>query len=158
MARRFIVKEPDPVLHKKCKPVEKFDDKLGELLDDMRETMLYADGVGLAAPQVGILRRLAVVEVDDFYVELINPIITKAKGEQVGPEGCLSVENYHCRVKRPYEITVEYQDRYGKRQKLKTEGFVARACCHEIDHLDGILFVDRFYDDKVDAEDEVKSK
>ena len=70
----------------------------------------------------------------------------------------MSVENYHCRVKRPYEITVEYQDRSGKRQKLKTEGFVARACCHEIDHLDGILFVDRFYDDKVDAEDEVKSK
>ena len=104
------------------------------------------------------LAGLAVVEVDDFYVELINPVITKAKGEQVGPEGCLSVENYHCRVKRPYEITVEYQDRYGKRQKLKTEGFVARACCHEIDHLDGILFVDRFYDDKVDAEDEVKSK
>ena len=101
MARRFIVKEPDPVLHKKCKPVEKFDDKLGELLDDMRETMLYADGVGLAGPQVGILRRLAVVEVDDFYVELINPVITKAKGEQVGPEGCMSVENYHCIVNCP---------------------------------------------------------
>lgn len=156
MAKRFIVKEPDPVLHKKCKLVDKFDAKLGELLDDMRETMLAADGVGLAGPQVGLLRRVAVVEVGDFYVELVNPVITKTKGEQIGVEGCLSIENYNCRVSRPYQVTVEYQDRFGKHQKLKAEGFIARACCHEIDHLDGVLFVDRYYDDNVDEEEEIR--
>ncbi len=143
MALRDIVTDPNPTLRKKCREVEVFDEKLGKLLDDMKETMRYADGVGLAGPQVGILRRVAVVEVDDFYIEFVNPVIVKQKGEQDGGEACLSVPEKSANVKRPYKVTVEYQDRYGKNMTVTAEGFIARAFCHEIDHLDGILFYDR---------------
>ena len=142
MALRDIVTDPNPTLRKKCRPVEVFDEKLGRLLDDMRETMKHADGVGLAGPQVGILRRLAVVEVEDFYIELINPVIVKKSGSQDGPEGCLSVPHRQESVVRPYKVTVDYQDRHGNPMTATAEGFVARAFCHEIDHLDGILYYD----------------
>ncbi|MDE6189856.1 MAG: peptide deformylase [Clostridia bacterium] len=143
MALRDIITDPNPTLRKKCREVEVFDEKLGKLLDDMRETMEKADGVGLAAPQIGILRRIAVVEVDDFYIEFVNPVIVKTKGEQVGPEACLSVPSKSATVKRPHKVTVEYQDRDGKLMSVTAEGFIARAFCHEIDHLDGILYYDR---------------
>lgn len=142
MALRDIVKDPNPTLRKKCRPVDVFDEKLGKLLDDMRETMIHADGVGLAAPQIGILRRIAVVQVDDFYIEFVNPEIVKTSGKQVGPEACLSVPGKSCDVKRPYKVTVEYQDRHGKYMSVTAEEFIARAFCHEIDHLDGVLYYD----------------
>lgn len=148
MALRDIVKDPNPTLRKKCRPVEVFDDKLGKLIDDMRETMIHADGVGLAAPQVGILRRIAVVQVDDFYIEFVNPEIVKAKGSQIGPEACLSVPGKSCDVKRPNQVTVYYQDRHGNEMSVTAEGFIARAFCHEIDHLDGTLYYDKKYDGK----------
>ena len=147
MALRDIVKDPNPTLRKVCRPVENFDDKLGRLLDDMKETMIKADGVGLAGPQVGILRRIAVVKVDDFYIEFVNPVIVKTSGSQVGPEACLSVPNKSCNVKRPMRVTVDYQDRYGKEMSVTAEGFIARAFCHEIDHLDGKLYYD-YYEEK----------
>lgn len=144
MALRQIVKDTDPQIRKKSREVTSFDDKLATLLDDMRETMLKNDGVGLAGVQVGILRRVAVVETSaDFFRELVNPVILKESGEQEGIEGCLSVDNYNCYVIRPQKITLEYYDRYGKKHKEKVEGFDARACCHEIDHMDGILFKDK---------------
>ena len=142
MALRDIVKDPNPTLRKICRPVEIFDDKLGRLLDDMKETMIKADGVGLAGPLVGIFRRVAVVMVDDFYIEFVNPVIVKTKGSQIGPEACLSVPNKSGNVKRPFRVTVDYQDRYGKEMSVTAEGFIARAFCHEIDHLDGKLYYD----------------
>ena len=145
MALRNIVKDPDPQLRRKSREVDKFDDKLHKLLDDMRETMLANDGCGLAGPQVGILRRLCVVETPDFFIEMMNPVITCATGSQISPEGCLSVENKGCLVERPKHITVEYDDRYGKHHVKRIDGFEAKACCHEIDHLDGILFYDKEY-------------
>ena len=148
MALRDIVKDPNPTLRKKCRPVEVFDDKLGKLIDDMRDTMIHAAGVGLAAPQVGILRRIAVVLVDDFYIEFVNPEIVKTKGSQIGPEACLSVPGKSCDVKRPNQVTVYYQDRYGNDMSVTAEGFIARAFCHEIDHLDGTLYYDKKYDGK----------
>lgn len=145
MALRDIVMDPDPILRKKCREVVYFDQKLHKLLDDMKETMNNANGVGLAGPQVGILRRLAVVEVDDFYVELINPKIIEASGEQLGLEGCLSVDEEHCKVLRPMKVKVQYFDRNGIEQIVEVVGLSARACCHEIDHLDGILYYDNLY-------------
>lgn len=142
MALRDIVTDPNPTLRKKCRPVEIFDEKLGRLLDDMKETMNHADGVGLAGPQIGILRRIAVVQVDDFYIEFVNPVIVKTKGSQVGPEACLSVPGKSANVKRPFKVVVDYQDRYGKEMSVTAEGFIAKAFCHEIDHLDGILYYD----------------
>ena len=142
MALRDIVKDPNPTLRKICRPVEIFDDKLGRLLDDMKETMIKADGVGLAGPQVGILRRVAVVMVDDFYIEFVNPVIVKTKGSQIGPVSFLSVTNKSGNVKRPFRVTVDYQDRHGKEMSVTAEGFIARAFCHEIDHLDGKLYYD----------------
>lgn len=149
MAIRDIVKDSDPLLRKISRPVEVFDEKLGKLLDDMRETMKKADGVGLAGPQVGILRRLAVVEVGDIYMELINPEIIQTDGEQIGGEGCLSVEGRNCYVARPYYVKVKYFDRFGNQQISECEEFVARAVCHETDHLDGILFYDKEYKGKI---------
>ena len=149
MALRDIVTDPSETLRKKCRPVEIFDEKLGKLLDDMRETMIHADGVGLAAAQVGILRRIAVVQVDDFYIELINPVIVKTKGSQIGPEACLSVPGKNCNVKRPYKVTVDYQDRHGKEMSVTAKDFIARAFCHEIDHLDGVLYYDKAFKKEV---------
>lgn len=145
MALRNIVKDPDPLLRKKSRPVETFDKKLHVLLDDMRETMAKNDGVGLAAPQVGILRRAAVVEVGDFYVELVNPEVLESEGEQIDVEGCLSINNYNCYVARPERIKLRAQNRDGEFFELECRDFIARACLHEMDHLDGILFKDKCY-------------
>ncbi len=140
---REIVKEGDDVLRKVCRPVEKFDEKLHLLLDDMYETMLSADGVGLAAPQIGILRRIAVVDIGEGKIELINPEIIKTSGEQTGDEGCLSSPGVFGKVTRPMNVTVKAQDRFGKEFEVSGKELLARAFCHEIDHLDGVLFVDK---------------
>ena len=131
------------MLHKVCKPVDKFDDKLAQLLDDMHDTLAAADGAGLAAPQVGVLRRAALVmQEDGSYLEIINPEIIEASGEQNGPEGCLSVPGLYGMVSRPEKVTVRAQDRSGKEFIREAEGFTARAFCHEIDHLSGHLFTE----------------
>lgn len=145
MGLRDIVKEGDRLLTKKCRPVEKFDEKLAALLDDMAETLKVAEGVGLAAPQVGILRRVCIVDVDDGkgLVELVNPKIVAYSGKQSGAEGCLSCPNEYGVVERPMFVTVKAQDRYGEEFTIKGEGLKARAFCHEIDHLDGIIFKQR---------------
>ena len=140
---REIVKEGDDVLRKVCRPVEKFDEKLHLLLDDMYETMLSADGVGLAAPQIGILRRIAVIDVGEGKIELINPEIIKTSGEQTGDEGCLSSPGVFGKVTRPMNVTVKARDRFGKEFEISGKELLARAFCHEIDHLDGVLFVDK---------------
>lgn len=140
---REIIKDGDEVLRKKCRPVEKFDEKLHSLLDDMYETMLNANGVGLAGPQVGILRRIAVVDIGEGKIELINPEIVKTSGEQTGDEGCLSFPNKWGEVTRPMKVVVKAQDRYGNEFKVKGTELLARAFCHEIDHLDGVVFLDK---------------
>ena len=141
MAIRNIVKTGDDVLVKMCRPVEKFDEKLWTLLDDMAETMDAANGVGLAAPQVGLLRRVVVIDVGEGRIELINPEIIASSGEQNGVEGCLSFPNEWGLVKRPMNVTVRAQDRHGKFFELSGEELLARAFCHEIDHLNGVCFV-----------------
>lgn len=143
MAIRNIVKVGDEILTKKCRPVTDFNDRLFTLLDDMHETLTAAHGAGLAAPQVGILRRLALVMVEDeSFLEIINPEIIDRQGEQDGAEGCLSVPGKYGMVKRPMEVTVRFQNRSGRWQERKAEGFTARAFCHEIDHLDGHLYTE----------------
>ena len=143
MAIRNVVQVGDDVLRQKCFPVEEFDEKLWKLLDDMKETVKKEEGAGLAAPQVGVLRRLAVVDVDEGYFELINPVIVSQKGEQSGWEGCLSVRGKSGIVSRPMKVMVVYQDRNGEKQTIKAKGFFARAICHELDHLDGVLYIDK---------------
>ncbi len=143
MAIRSVVQVGDEVLRQKCFAVEEFDEKLHALLDDMKETVKKEEGAGLAAPQVGILRRLAVVDVEEGYFELINPVILQQKGEQTGWEGCLSVRGKSGIVSRPMKVTVSYQNRFGEKQLLKAKGFFARAICHELDHLDGVLYIDK---------------
>ena len=140
MALRKILTQGDPALHKVCRPVEKFDERLHILLDDMKETLTQANGVGLAAPQVGILRRIAVVDIGEGVIELVNPEIVEQSGEQECVEGCLSFPGEYGVTKRPYRVVVRAQDRNGKTFELKSEGFRADACCHEIDHLNGINF------------------
>ncbi len=146
MALRQIVKEGDDVLNKKCRDVVKFDDRLAMLLEDMTETLRQSGGVGLAAPQVGILRRVVVIEIDpeEGVIELINPEIIETHGTQVGLEGCLSLPGKWGIAERPYIVTVKAQDRNGKEFTITGEELLARAFCHELDHLDGIL-----YDSKV---------
>lgn len=143
MAKRFIVTEPDPILGKKCREVEKFDEKLHRLLDDMKETLVDADGAGLAGPQVAVLKRLAIVSTDDGYYEIINPVLVSSSGEQTGIEGCLSVPGKYGTVTRPNKIVVKAYDRDGNLQKYKVKGFTARAFLHEMDHLDGILYTSK---------------
>lgn len=143
MAIREIREKGDEILYKKCKPVVKFDEKLHILLDDMYETMQSRDGVGLAAPQVGILKRAVVIDVGDGKIELINPEIVEESGEQTGSEGCLSVPGVFGEVTRPNVVTVKAQDRNGKWFKITGKELLARAFCHEIEHLDGKLFLDR---------------
>ena len=143
MAIRKIIELGDEKLRKQCKPVEKFDLRLRILLKDMADTMYKANGVGLAAPQVGILKRIVVVDIGDGLIEMINPVILSTEGEQTGPEGCLSVPGRSGVVKRPEVVTVEYQDAKGDTYEATAEGFLARAFCHEIDHLDGIVYVDK---------------
>ncbi|MBE6973064.1 MAG: peptide deformylase [Ruminococcaceae bacterium] len=146
---RTIVTEGDPVLNKVCHPVTKFDEKLWILLDDMQETLAESNGVGLAAPQVGILRRVVlVINSQDEVLELINPTIIKTEGEQEGLEGCLSVPGKWGNVKRPMVVRVRAQDRNGNWFEVEDEELTARCFCHELDHLDGHLFVehtDRLY-------------
>lgn len=153
---RTIVTEGDPVLNKVCHPVTKFDEKLWDLLDDMHETLAQSNGVGLAAPQVGILRRVVlVINSEDEVLELINPTIIKAEGEQDGLEGCLSVPGKWGNVKRPMVVRVRAQDRNGNWFEVEDEELTARCFCHELDHLDGHLFVEHtdrlFTSDELDA-------
>jgi peptide deformylase len=144
MALRNLRYEGDEVLRKKSKEVAIVDDKIRMLLDDMVETMYAHDGVGLAAPQVGILKRVVVIDVEDGRVyKMINPKIVERSGEQVGEEGCLSVKEKKGIVRRPMQVTVEYIDEYGEPVTLVAQELLARAICHEVDHLDGILFIDR---------------
>lgn len=156
MALRKIVNKSEDILRKKCKLVVNFDEKLGILLDDMAETMYKANGVGLAAPQVGILRRAVVVDVGEGLLELVNPEIIKSKGSQRGVEGCLSCPDDWGYVVRPNEIIVKAQDRTGKDIQLKLKEFFARAVCHELDHLEGQLFID-IADEMVDP-DEIENE
>ncbi len=143
MAIRNIVKKGDDVLRKICRTQLNFDDKLAMILDDMKDTMYEADGVGLAAPQVGILRRFCIIDVGDGLIELVNPVIMEQSGSQIGQEGCLSVPNEYADVERPMYVKVRAQDRNGNNFVVEGEGLKARALCHEIDHLDGILYIDK---------------
>ena len=142
MGIRKILTDKEPALHKVCKPVTAFDQKLHKLLDDMAETLEEANGVGLAAPQVGILRRVVLVDTGEGILELINPTILETDGEQEGPEGCLSVPGKYGLVKRPYYAKVRAQDRYGDWYEAEGEELIARCFCHELDHLDGILYTE----------------
>ena len=142
MALRNIVKLGDDVLRKKCRAVTMIDSKTHELLDDMAQTMHAANGVGLAAPQVGLLKRIVVIDVGDGVIELINPEIIACSGEQTDDEGCLSVPDKFLPVRRPNVVKVRALDRYGKSFTMEGEGLLARAFCHEIDHLDGKIFLD----------------
>ena len=140
MGLRKILTDKDPALHKVCRPVEKFDRRLHKLLDDMVDTMLDANGVGLAAPQVGILRRVVVVDTGEGILELVNPTLVETDGEQIGAEGCLSVPGKYGLVKRPYYAKVRAQDRDGEWFEAEGEELIGRCFCHELDHLDGIVY------------------
>jgi peptide deformylase len=142
MGIRKILTDKDPALHKVCKSVEVFDRKLHKLLDDMADTLEEAQGVGLAAPQVGILRRVVIVDTGDGILELINPTIVETSGEQVGAEGCLSVPGKYGLVKRPYYAKVRAQDRNGEWFEAEGEELIGRCFCHELDHLDGIVYTE----------------
>ena len=145
MGLRKILTDKDPALHKVCKPVTEFDKKLHKLLDDMTETLIDSGGVGLAAPQVGILRRVFLVDVgveENEIIEFINPEIIETDGEQEGPEGCLSVPGKYGLVKRPYWAKVRAQDRHGNWFEAEGEELIARCFCHELDHLDGVVYTE----------------
>ena len=140
MALRKILTDKDPALHKTCKEVVNFDAKLHTLLDDMRETLIESGGVGLAAPQVGILRRVVLVDTGEEILELVNPTMVETSGEQEGAEGCLSVPGKYGLVKRPNYAKVRAQDRDGNWYEAEGEELIARCFCHELDHLDGIIY------------------
>ena len=151
MALRKILTDKESALHKTCKPVTNFDSRLHTLLDDMRETLIESGGVGLAAPQVGILRRVVLVDTGEEILELINPTLVETDGEQEGPEGCLSVPGKYGLVKRPFYARVRAQDREGNWYEAEGEELIARCFCHELDHLDGILYtqiMERFLTDE----------
>jgi len=158
MGLRKILTDKEPSLHKVCRPVEKFDGKLHKLMDDMVETMIDAHGVGLAAPQVGILRRIVVVNTGEEVLELVNPTLLETDGEQIGAEGCLSVPGKYGLVKRPYYAKVRAQDRNGDWYEVEGEELIARCFCHELDHLDGIVYtevMERFLrDEELDFDEE----
>lgn len=158
MGLRKILTDKEPALHKTCKKVEKFDWRLHKLLDDMIETLIDSNGVGLAAPQVGILRRVVVVDTGEGMLELVNPEMVETDGEQVGAEGCLSVPGKYGLVKRPYYAKVRAQDRDGNWFEVEAEELIARCFCHELDHLDGIVYtevMERFLlDEELDYGDE----
>ena len=150
MAERNILKRGDPTLNKHCRPVTEFNDRFHTLLDDMRQTLAKSGGVGLAAPQVGVLRRAVIVletnvaeDEEEYMIELVNPEIIEQDGEQVGAEGCLSIPGEFGVVKRPEHVKVRAQDRDGNWFEVEGTGLTARAYCHELDHLDGTLFVDQ---------------
>ena len=142
MGLRKILTTAEPALHKTCRPVENFDRKLHMLLKDMADTLVDSGGVGLAAPQVGILRRVVLVDTGEEILELINPELVETDGEQVGPEGCLSVPGKYGLVKRPYYAKVRAQDRNGNWFEAEGEELIARCFCHELDHLDGIIYTE----------------
>ena len=151
MGLRKILTDKEPALHKVCKPVVNFDSRLHKLLDDMKETLIESGGVGLAAPQVGILRRVVLVDNGEQILELVNPTLVETDGEQEGPEGCLSVPGKYGWVKRPYYAKVRAQDRHGNWYEADGEELTARCFCHELDHLDGIIYtqvMDRFLTDE----------
>lgn len=160
MALRQIVKFGEDILRKKSRPVTNFDERLWTLLDDMAETMRSKDGAGLAAVQVGVLRRAVVIDVHDEHglIELINPEIISEEGTQTGGEGCLSAPNVWEEVQRPNIVTVKAQDRNGREFTLTGSALLARAFCHEIDHLDGILFIDHVKNDGIPGHSDVTSK
>ena len=152
MALRKILTDENPTLKKVCRPVTSFDDRLAVLIDDMKETLVESQGVGLAAPQVGILRRIVVVDIGDEIVELVNPRILEQSGEQDGPEGCLSVPDRCGLVKRPNFVRLEAQDRHGDWYEFEGEELIARCFCHELDHLDGHLYTEKAYHMLTDEE------
>lgn len=158
MGLRKILTFKDPALHKTCKPVTDFNARLHKLLDDMHETLAESGGVGLAAPQVGILRRVVLVDNGTEVLELINPTLVETSGEQIGPEGCLSLPGKYGLVKRPNYAKVRAQDRYGNWYEADGEELTARCFCHELDHLDGIVYtelMERFLEDEeLSADDE----
>lgn len=143
MAKKFVVQVGEDVLRQTCAPVRAFNKELFKLLDDMKETVRAENGAGLAAPQVGLPIRVVVIDVEEGFYEMINPVILSSKGEQSGPEGCLSVKGKQGTVRRPEKVKAEYRDRNGKKHKITAEGFFARAVCHELDHLDGVLYIDK---------------
>ncbi|RBP95189.1 peptide deformylase [Cytobacillus firmus] len=145
MAVKKIVTYPAEILVAECEPVKVFDKKLGKLLNDMYDTMIEFDGVGLAAPQIGLSRQIAIVDIDDDFgtIEMINPEILETNGEQTGPEGCLSFPGLYGEVTRPEYVKIQAQDRKGKYFTLEAEDFLARAILHEIDHLHGVLFTSK---------------
>ena len=155
MALRKILTVEEPGLHKVSRPVTKFDKKLHELLDDMAQTLIDANGVGLAAPQVGILRRVVIIDTGEELVELINPEIVETSGEQDGMEGCLSVPGEYWLVKRPNYAKARAQDRHGEWFEVEGDGLTARCFCHEIDHLDGVVFTDKC--ERMLTEDELEN-
>lgn len=142
MAYRYVVQTGDEVLRKKCVEIRKFDKDLWAILDDMKETVRAENGAGLAAPQIGLSLRAVVIDVEEGFFEMINPKILSYKGEQTGAEGCLSVKGKQGTVTRPYKVKCEYRDRNGRKRTVTAEGFFARAVCHELDHLDGVLYTD----------------
>ena len=151
MGLRKILTDAEPALHKVCKPVINFDGRLHSLLEDMKETLIDSGGVGLAAPQVGILRRVVLVDIGDEILELVNPTLVSTDGEQEGPEGCLSIPGKYGLVKRPYYAKVRAQDREGNWYEAEGEELIARCFCHELDHLDGIVYtevMERFLTDE----------
>ena len=143
MALRQIVKEGDSVLRKKCRPVTEYNQKLWTLLDDMKETLADAKGVGLAAPQVGILRRVIIIDMGDGPIEMINPEIIERRGERECMEGCLSIPGQWGILKRPEYVKMRYRDRYGDLYEIEGEELFASCACHETDHLDGTLYIDK---------------
>jgi len=153
MAYRYVVQVGDEVLRKRCEEVKKFDSALFELLDDMKETLKAEDGAGLAAPQVGVPIRVVVIGVEEGYFEMINPKILSVKGAQRGEEACLSVKGKYGVVTRPEKVKAEYRDRNGRKRTVTGTGLFARCMCHEFDHLDGILYIDKA-EEMYDAKEE----
>lgn len=143
MAIRNIIQEGDATLRKRSFEVTDFGAKTHQLIDDMKDTLVKAEGAGLAAPQVGVLRRIFIVDVEDGYFECVNPVIVSKSGSQTSDEGCLSVKGKCGLVTRPMNVTLKAQDRFGKPFTIKAKGFLAKAICHEYDHLDGILYLDK---------------
>ena len=145
MALRKIITEGNPTLAKKCRQVTRFDERLHTLLDDMKQTLKDAQGVGLAAPQVSVLRRVVVVDAGEEILELVNPELLSESGEQDGLEGCLSVPGKYGKVKRPNVVRIKAQDRNGDWYECEGEGLIARCFCHELEHLDGHLYTEKAY-------------
>lgn len=140
---REVLQVGDPVLRKVCEPVTRFDEELGALIDDMKQTLFDEEGAGLAAPQIGVSKRVVVVNVEEGYFEFVNPVFVWQKGEQTGEEGCLSIRGKAGAVTRPSKVKIVFQDRKGDRYSLVARDFFARAICHELDHLDGVLYTDK---------------